>query len=159
MQYRTQNTLAELEKVDWFYAVGLQDTETALVLSTWGEAIASCASSDWQNLLLEATNRYCEHLCSRSRSRYNEWNNIVKQVKMIINPLIERKTSRIVRENKLPKIFLDTVKWDILHVAMEAEYADVYPPGFFASQAYWYVHGHFPCGWQGDFPKGKLVIY
>jgi hypothetical protein len=35
----------------------------------------------------------------------------------------------------------------------------VYPPGFFASNAYWYIKGHFPCGWEGEFPKGTLVIY
>ena len=54
---------------------------------------------------------------------------------------------------------LSAVQWDILHVCMEAEYADVYPPGFYASQAYWYVKGHFPCGWQGEFPNGKLIVY
>jgi hypothetical protein len=56
-------------------------------------------------------------------------------------------------------VFENMVQWDILHVCMEAEYADVYPPGFYASQAYWYVKGHYPCGWQGEFPKGKLIIY
>jgi hypothetical protein len=65
----------------------------------------------------------------------------------------------VVAEHDLPKVFLDTVDWDILNLCMEAEYADVYPPGFYASQAYWYLKGHFPCGWQGAFPKGKLVIY
>lgn len=66
----------------------------------------------------------------------------------------------MISEQGLPKIFLDMVDWDILHLCMEAEYAEVYPPGFYASQAYWYMQGHFPCGWQGPFPKGgKLVIY
>jgi hypothetical protein len=59
----------------------------------------------------------------------------------------------------VPGAFVDTVDWDILHVCMEAEYADVYPPGFFASQAFWYVQGHFPCGWEGEFPAGRLVLY
>jgi hypothetical protein len=64
-----------------------------------------------------------------------------------------------VEAHGLPEIFEDTVRWDILHVCMEAEYADVSPPGFFASQAYWYVQVHFPCGWTGSFPDGKLVLY
>lgn len=42
---------------------------------------------------------------------------------------------------------------------MESEYADVYPPDFFAARAYWYRARHFPCGWNGDFPKATLVIY
>lgn len=80
-------------------------------------------------------------------------------MKPLVQSLVREKTKRVVEENELPKIFLDTIDWDILHVCMEAEYADVYPPGFFASQAYWYVKGHFPCGWVGEFPDGKLVVY
>jgi hypothetical protein len=53
-----------------------------------------------------------------------------------------------------------SVRWDIIHLCMEAEYADLYPPGFFAAKGYWYVAGHFPCGWHRNFPKeGKLIIY
>jgi hypothetical protein len=74
-------------------------------------------------------------------------------------PLVKQKIAPVVVSHQLDKTFEDTVQWDILSVAIEAEYADVYPPGFFASQAYWYVHGHFPCGWQGDFPDGTLMIY
>jgi hypothetical protein len=62
-------------------------------------------------------------------------------------------------EEARPRTFEDAVQWDILNVCMEAEYADIYPPGFYASQAYWYVKGHFPCGWQGNFPEGKLIMY
>jgi hypothetical protein len=61
--------------------------------------------------------------------------------------------------HNLPQAFEDTVQWDILHLCMEAEYADVYPPGFYASQAYWYANGHFPCGWHGQFPEGTLIVY
>lgn len=59
----------------------------------------------------------------------------------------------------VPDAIETTVQWDVLHLAAEAAFADVCPPGFYASQAYWYVKGHFPCGWQGDFPDGKLVIF
>jgi len=67
--------------------------------------------------------------------------------------------SKVAVANKLPKSFEDTVQWDILHLAIESEYSDIFPPGFYASQAYWYLKGHFPCGWEGNFPKGKLVVY
>src|SRR5262249_31632568 len=59
----------------------------------------------------------------------------------------------------LPKVFGNTVRWDILHLCMEAEFADVYPPGYYASQAYWYAHGHFPCGWRGEFSSGTLIVF
>jgi hypothetical protein len=65
----------------------------------------------------------------------------------------------VIDANSLGQAFVNAVRWDILHLAMEAGFADVYPPGFFASQAYWYACGHFPCGWRGKFPQGKLIIY
>jgi hypothetical protein len=159
MDIRTRAMLEELEKAEWFRCVGQKDTEVALVLSSWKEAIDSCASDEWQDLILEAANQYRERLLSNSKERFSQWNKIVQEVKPFTVSLVARKTEKIIKENQLPKIFEDTVNWDILHVAMEAEYTDVYPPGFFASNAYWYVHGHFPCGWQGDFPNGKLIVY
>jgi hypothetical protein len=73
---------------------------------------------------------------------------------------VRRKIQAAVQERTLPPVFGRTVQWDLLHLCMEAEYADVYPPGFFASHAYWYIKGHFPCGWRGgEFPNGTLIIY
>jgi DNA-binding transcriptional regulator YdaS (Cro superfamily) len=159
MHDRTKKTLEELERAQWFQKVGQKDTQVAIVLSSWEEAIKSCASDAWQDLLLEAANQYREKLAGISRERLRQWNAIVQEVSAAVTSLVDRKTAQVVRENQLPQVFTETVEWDILHLAMEAEYADVYEPGFFASQAYWYVHGHFPCGWKGVFPEGKLVIY
>jgi hypothetical protein len=159
MQSQTMATLEELKKAEWFYAVGKKDTEAAVVLPSWKEAIDSCSSDTWQDLILEAANQYREKIASRSPERFVQWNTIVREVKTVTVPLVTQKIEQVKRENQLPKMFDDTVNWDIVHACMEADYADIYPPGFFASQAYWYVHGHFPCGWQGPFPKGKLIIY
>jgi len=84
---------------------------------------------------------------------------IIQEMKRMTIPLVTAKIAAVVAEHGLPKVFADTVQWDILHLAMEAEFADVYPPGFYASQAFWYKEGRFPCGWEGEFPKGRLVIY
>ena len=159
MHPRTTATLEKLDKASWFSRVGAKDTDAAIVLSSWQEAIEYCSSHEWENLCLEASNQYCERLLERSPDRFNKWNQVVAELKPTTIPFVQRKIETVVREQKLPKVFEDTVQWDILHVCMEAEYADVYPPGYYASQAYWYVKGHFPCGWEGKFPAGKLIIY
>src|SRR5258708_2980670 len=87
------------------------------------------------------------------------WKGRGREVKKITRPLVDRKTATVVREHALPDIFKIQVHWDIMGFCMEAEYADVCPPGFFTSIGHWYVNGHFPCGWLGAFPQGKLVIY
>jgi hypothetical protein len=159
MKDQTLVALSKLREAEWFSAVGNQDTDAAIVLQSWKEAVESFSSPQWRDLLLEASNRYTEKIASRARERFRQWNDVVREVKKISVPLVEAKTERVAKENQLPKTFQNVVNWDILHVAMESEYSDIYPSGFFASQAYWYVRGHFPCGWSGSFPDGKLIIY
>jgi hypothetical protein len=159
MHPRTAATLEKLRQEIWFRHVGVRDTEVADVLSSWPEAVESCSSPEWEDLCLEAANQYRERLTERSLARFAKWNDIVLAIKPLSQALVREKTKDVIARNNLPKVFLQTVDWDILHLCMEAEYADVFPPGFYASHAYWYVKGHFPCGWRGAFPQGKLVIY
>ena len=64
MHPRTIATLHQLDKADWFSRVGVKDTEIAIVLASWDDAVAHCSSVDWENLCLEAANQYCERLFS-----------------------------------------------------------------------------------------------
>jgi hypothetical protein len=159
MNPRTTATLENLERADWFAFVGVKDTTACNVLVSWQEAIELCSSVEWENLCLEAANQYRERVLERSNERYSQWTDIVAQIKPVTEPFVRLKIETVVCEHGLPEVFEDTVQWDILHLCMEAEYADVYPPGFYASQAYWYVKGHFPCGWEGEFPQGRLIVY
>ena len=87
--------------------------------------------------------------------RLRLWNDTVDEVNKITRPLVGRKIAAIIRENNLPEIFNIQVNHDITLLCMEAEYADVCPPGFFTRIGYWYLNGHFPCGWWGAFPEGE----
>jgi hypothetical protein len=159
MHPRTEATLRKIGRANWFCNVGVRDTNEADILSSWPEAIESCGSLEWENLCLEAANQYRERLVERSPERFEAWNDIVDMIKPAAIALVKVKTKRVIEEHNLPKVFLDTVNWDIVHLCMEAEFADVYPPVFYASQAYWYMEGHFPCGWIGQFPEGRHIIY
>src|SRR5260221_1026464 len=153
MHPRTLATLEQLEKADWFSCLGKKDTTAAIVLPSWNEAIEHCSSIEWENILIEASNQYCERLVERSKERWRRWNDIVAEVKQVTIPFVKRKIETLARDNDLPPVFEGIVQWDVVAVSMEAEYADSYPPGFSASQGYWYTKGRFPCGWEGEFPK------
>jgi hypothetical protein len=159
MHPRTEATLEKLRQVQWFRCVGVRDTEAAEVLCSWREAIENCSSVEWENLCLQAANRYRERLVEHSPQRFEKWYDIALEIKPVTQALVREKTKDVIEANHLPPIFLNSVDWDILHLCMEAEYADVYRPRFFAGQTYWYVKGHFPCGWRGPIPNGKLIIY
>lgn len=159
MHPRTQATLKHLAESEWFSNVGVRNTEHADVLSSWREAIEHCSAQAWEDLCLEAANQFCERLVEASPERFMRWNEIAAEMRLIAVDIVREKTASVIAQHQLPKVFVDCVNWDISHLLMESEYADVFPPAFFASQAYWYTAGHFPCGWRGDFPAGRLVIY
>lgn len=95
-----------------------------------------------------------------ARDRYQLWNSLVDELKQIIDPMIDRKLKPILELRKTDNgRFRQSIWSDMLLIGMEAEYADIRPPEFYARLAHWYLQGHFPCGWQGEFPSGKLVIY
>ena len=159
MHSRTIVMLDRLEKASWFSRVGIDEGSSAVAVKCWPEAIEHCDSSAWEDLQGEALNQYREFIARHSMERLRLWNGLVGEVRKTITPLVSRKIAATVRENNLPRILNVQVNYDITGACMEAEYADVCPLGFFTSIAHWYLNGHFPCGWWGAFPQGKLVIY
>lgn len=151
--------LGRLERASWFSRVGMKEGFNSAVVSSWPEAIEYCGAPEWEDLQLEALNQFRERIAKHSMQRLNQWNGTVREVKKITRPLVERKIAAVLRENDLPKIFEIQVNHDAMCSCMEAEYGDICPPGFFTRMAYWYIGGHFPCGWWGAYPDGKLVVY
>lgn len=159
MHERTIATLDDLERTDWFSSVGKRDSVRANFLDSWGEAVASCEGEKWKALREEAASQYRLRLTERDMERFRAWNALVREIKATTIPLVLGKIKGVVEDNNLPQGFINAVQWDILHLCMEAEYADIFPPGFYAAQAYWYSRGHFPCGWEGDFPGGRPIVF
>jgi len=151
--------LEALQKAHWLSRAGIPDALDVIVLASWQEALAFRALPAWEDLRLEIANQLRERIEERSRERLLKWNEIVISLKKTVIPLLSAKISPAVRQHGLPKAFEGSVQWDILHACMETEYADVCAPGFYTNLASWYIKGHFPCGWQGAFPQGMLIVY
>jgi len=159
MHHRTLGILGQLEEASWFSRVGLKVGPAIIVVTGWPQAIEQCSSFEWEDLRLASLNQYRKTLAHRSEERLGLWSSTLADVKKITGPLVDRKIAGVVREHDLPEIFKIRVRNDITGACMESEYADVCPPGLFTSIGQWYVDGHFPCGWWGAFPLGKLVVY
>lgn len=156
---RTIATLDKLDSVEWFANVGKRDQKYVNCVNSWDEAIEACSALEWENLTLEAANQLAARIREKSKERFNQWNAILKIVKPFSDALVGDKSERIAMLNKLPDTFLSCVRWDIFHLCMEAEYSDLVEPGFFSSLSFYYFHGHFPCGFSGNFPKGQFIVY
>jgi len=156
---RTKATLDRLLQSDWFSAVGEPAGKDVVVLSSWAEAVKSCLSPHWIDTITEAANLNREQIYAASPTRMETWDGLVRETYDTARPLVHRKTERIIKEQRLPDKFEWRVCWDVVGVSIEVEYSDLLKPGFDAMIGEWYLKGHFPCGWQGEYPKGKLIVY
>ena len=154
-------TIQELRSFKWFSRVGERHPEvsTAKVLSSWSEVVERLEDDQWENCCLDAANAYGEKLKQVAPTRFRSWNAKVEEIKVLSIPLVANVFSGDQSLRTLPKVVQDTVQWDVLHLCLEAEFSDCIPPGFYASNSYWYRVGHIPCGWNGNFPDGGIIIY
>ncbi len=150
MNAQTASALDVLEKADWFARLGVKDTETAQLLSSWQTAMKHCDSGSGRNFGLDAINQFGLLVRAKAEECFNRWNDVVRGLEPAVKTLVKKKIEKVIREHNLPqKPFELMVYKGILRTCIELEYRDIHPPGFFASLAWWYIRGHFPCGWKG----------
>jgi hypothetical protein len=68
---------------------------------------------------------------------------------------------RLPKKLRSYEIAFDTYfTWDLIHMTIEHELvAKGMPSGLCSLLLQAYEAGHFPCGWEGDFPHGKLIVH
>ncbi len=160
MNANTLNLLQQFRDLEWFTSVGLKDLRDVVFISSWQDALKNCETLEWENTAIEAANQLSGQIVSVSMERFRLWNLIVRDAKTITVPLVKQKISNVILNNKgLSKRFEGCVQWDILHAVMESEYSDLVAPSFYANLSQCYLRGHFPCGWDGQYPDGKLMVF
>lgn len=51
------------------------------------------------------------------------------------------------------------VTWNLQAAFLELHFARHRPPRFFGELVRVYEAGHLPCGWQGAWPSGSLIVW
>ena len=112
--------------------------------------------------MLEARNAMTRFLHAHYRRRRDQqWNEITKLAKdLCVLPLARDVWKPFAEARSLGKSVVDSTSWNVLAAIMEHEYRDCAGlPVFFSHLLEVYRSGHFPCGWVGTWPAGKLLYY
>jgi hypothetical protein len=156
---------ARIQAIDLFSRIGepvdLNLSMGVERVGSWPEAVASCSAVHWENVELEAQNQLTSWLHDYDRENYRKWNQLVIDFKAtVINPVTEGQLSPFVAARGLPVEVIHCTQWDLLGALMANAYL---PSGhrcfFFMELLEVYEAGHFPCGWNGEWPAGKLVVF
>jgi hypothetical protein len=91
------------------------------------------------------------------RHRCEIWNQTVVQIQGVLDPIIDKGLASL--EPTLAKKLRGCCRFDLLGACMEHEHSDVIAPALHTELGGWYLQGRFPCGWNGEYPQGRLIVY
>ncbi len=154
-----------LRRASWFSNCGnpcFIDLSVAIQqFDNWGRALESCSSHEWSNIQVAAQNQLTLFLHRNDNENYQNWNRFVQDRKQaILDPLVEKQVRPFQEKHGFPVRWVQCVQWDILGALMEEMYArSQHGAHFFHELLMVYEAGHFPCGWIGEWPIGKLLIF
>lgn len=150
--------------VRWFERCG-QECRVVLPFpivraTDWAAAGAACAGREWQSAQLAARNDLSLFLHNEWRARYQRWNDIVAAANAAcVTSLEETVWWPFCRRLGLTEAFVQSVRLDILAAILAYEYGDCPGRPAFALHLFGlYRAGHFPCGWEGEWPAGRLLV-
>jgi len=138
-----------------------QGEEGTIPVSSWEQALSACEEDDWFQLTDWLPNEVFAEVSRKAKSRYQEWNQHVQAIEKRLKPWVDSQV-QLVSPNLAPQnleIFHGRILWELMHATLETEYGDIISKGFFSVLAGWYLRGHFPCGWKGEYPDGRLVVF
>jgi len=148
--------------IPWFSSCGIDfgDEMDTMFVGSWSDAVESCSSPTWDSVTLEAQNQLTLQLHNKFPNEYQMWNSWTTSAKKhVLAPHVEPVIAELSSQHDLPTVVGDCIRWDVLGAAMESVYANCCPPRFFSRLLDWYEAGRFPCGWTGNWPSGRIIVY
>ena len=155
----TLATLDDLGAVEWFRNVGRARPQQARSVSSWNEARCYLDSAASENVRIEASIRRRARVLQKSTRAYDEWNERIYLIKPTVTALVSEKARPFAKKHGWSERAIDVIRYDILGLAMDAEYGSLVAPSFYSELGHWYREGHFPLGWEGSAHDGLLVVY
>lgn len=146
--------IERLLRIDWLANIGKPASLAGVRQIDQGELGSSLASDAWEAATLEARNAVTGRLARLHPGQYQAWNELAGQAKTALQPLLQKLPVALANNATLADL-----QWILHAYLMEAAYRDVLlQPLFFDSLIKVYEAGHIPCGWDGEWPNGQLVI-
>jgi hypothetical protein len=155
--------IEQIKKIEWFCNCG-KPLSNAIefevnYVTSWKQAKKYYQSNDWEDIRLEAKNELTLYLHDNYPSEYKMWNKVVRDTKAILEKDVKQKIEVYRETNSLDNKFVNRVNWDILGFVLEFVYAEYKAPYFYNELFKIYESGNFPCGWDGKYPSGRLMIF
>jgi hypothetical protein len=124
-------------------------------------AISLMDDHTWFGVIkLSADNHITEKLFGYCRDIYNStWRPVNDYIYPITGAHIFKCLDCFVLTEEYRSTAKISANTDIIGYLLELQYSEYVPPGFFTSVFKYYEQGYMPCGWDGEYPNGKLIVF
>lgn len=173
MKTSTYDILQRLSESNLFMSCGGDPPEDCIRSNNISEAVKSYCSRSWENFRNEIWNRHSEMVWESCGQQDEVLDAVSIEIeKFVADKLTDLKGSFERLEGENDKI-ARSLRYDLLNIAFEVEYAELIDPIFSYRYLYpVYQSGFLPCGWVGesmsknwqgsshqDLPQGRLEVY
>lgn len=129
-------------------------------LSSKRDAEKNINATKWENMCLERKGDFTTYLLKNHKDEYNKyWNDEVRMIKEQYISRISEKVNIVLTNSGFSVSILDDIKMNILSIFMLEYYSEYYSSDFYNRMLVIYLAGHLPCGWMGEYPNGKFIVY
>ena len=117
-------------------------------------------SVKWENICLDKKGDFTTYLFKNHKAEYNKyWNDEVETIKEQYLSKITEKVNMALTNSGLSVDILDDINMNLLSIFMLEYYSEYYSCDFYNKMLKIYLAGHLPCGWIGEYPDGKFIVY
>lgn len=159
-KYIPENIEEEILSINWFSQLGECIPKDNVTLEKDLKKVnESINSIEWENITLEESNNINTYLYKKNLfSEQEEWDFIAEEGRNFINNKVIPIIPEIDGINRVGLI--NDISWNLLHFIIENHYKTkkIIKTNFFSALFEYYRLGRLPCGWDGNYPNGKLII-
>lgn len=114
----------------------------------------------WENVCLEENGDFTAFLHMNHKEDYNKyWNEMVVKIKKEYISAISESLEIALDEFKGKDSIMVDIKANLVILFMLNFYSEYYNSDFYDKMLEIYLSGHLPCGWSGNYPEGKFIVY
>lgn len=141
--------------------VGTGDLSGMTRVGTWREAARLCDDDETLSMLVESMNLVADKVQDVDYNLHNLRNIFAAYSKPRLPELAEKYIKPRVPAEIDPKLIINQINWIVVGATIERCYAivGVVEPMWATRWCQLIVDGYFPCGWEGEFPNGRLIVY
>lgn len=114
----------------------------------------------WENICLEERGNFTAFLHINHNEDYNKfWREMVRKIKSEYISVISESLEVALQDNKDKDSIIIDIKSNLVILFMLNFYSEYYKSDFYDKMLEIYLSGHLPCGWSGNYPEGKFIVY